>query len=363
MEPSFALLFKRGKYRSFVPVTDEDENELSEKERDEKRREIERYLTTAIGFCAKHDRAFRAHLLTSICGIPERFAFSPVDISVEAHPWGDLVLASQGSEFACVVECKVHAKLLEHQNPETPDFERTGYGARILEAFKSQTEIRYVILGWYQTLSLPKQGRIIYLQKDWSNLADNFPRHRLAADLYSCLATLGVPAFLLKETQNMKLGTNTKYFAQAITLLPAAAIEAGLDERATKFDCAGKASEGWWYFGVTIKRIKQVSTARYKLQNFINPKQGNPIGWYGYYQEERAPVVLATWLYCGNAAARRAVKNRLVKNGIKAAYLVPDLQDDYVVDVRAPLDINDKEHPSGDRLWFSKVLKAAMKDS
>src|SRR6266480_532658 len=132
MEPSFSLLFKRGKYHSFVPVPDEDENELSEKERDEKRREIERYLITAIGFCAKHDRAFRTHLITSVCGIPETLACSPVDVSVEPHNWGDLVITSRKNEFACVVECKVHAKLEHHQNPEKPDFEKTGYGARIL---------------------------------------------------------------------------------------------------------------------------------------------------------------------------------------------------------------------------------------
>src|SRR6266404_3064339 len=105
MEPSLSLLFRRGKYRSFVPFADEEENEQSEKERDEKRREIERYLTAAIGFCAKHDRVFRTQLLTNICNIPERLASSRVDISVEPHYWGDLVISSRANEFACVVEC------------------------------------------------------------------------------------------------------------------------------------------------------------------------------------------------------------------------------------------------------------------
>ena len=179
-----------------MPVADEEENEQSDKERDEKRREIERYLITAIGFCAKHDRAFRAHLLTSVCGIPETLAFSPVDVSVEPHYWGDLVISSRKNEFACVVECKVHAKLQNQQNPEIPGFEKTGYGASILEDFKNQRDIRYIVLGWEETLKLPQHSRIKYAQKQWSNLAEKFPQHRpLAADLYSCLSALGVPAF------------------------------------------------------------------------------------------------------------------------------------------------------------------------
>src|SRR5690348_8218851 len=106
MKPSFALLFKRGKYQTFVPGSDEEQNKLSEKERDEKRREIERYVTAAIGFCATYDAKFRVHLLKSICDLPDRLACATVDVLIEPHRWGDLVITSARDEFVCVIECK-----------------------------------------------------------------------------------------------------------------------------------------------------------------------------------------------------------------------------------------------------------------
>jgi hypothetical protein len=53
------------------------------------------------------------------------------------------------------------------------------------------------------------------------------------------------------------------------------------------------------------------------------------------------------------------MKDRLIKNGINPAYIVADFKNDYAVDISAPIEVI----KSGDRLWFSKVLKAAMNDS
>jgi hypothetical protein len=364
MEPSFSLLFKRGKYRSFVPITDE-ENEDSEKERDEKRREIERYLTTAIGFGVKHDPTFRAHFLRAICDIPKPLASSAIDVLAEPYHWGDLVLRSRKGDFACVVECKVHAKLQDWQNPGIGGFEENGYGRHILEAFKNQENVRYIVLGWEEPLKPPQYSQIKYAQKQWSDLEDKFPQHRpLAADLYGCLAALGVPAFMLEKTQTMKLGNNTRFLAQALALLPAAQIEAGLSETPPKFECVANPREGWWCFGINVKRTRKTKTARGKLQKFVNPKKGYSIAWYGYdgELEENNGQFLSFWFYCADAKAQKNVLERLLQNGIKRSYIKQGDDDaPSAVIIRAPLDVATKEGLDGDRLWFSKILKAAMK--
>jgi len=362
--PSFSLLFQRSKYRSYVPSADED-TDGSEKEREEKRRETERYLTTAIGFCIRYDQTFRSHFLTAICNVSREIGATPVDVFVEPFHWGDLVVVSRNGIFACVVECKVHAKLQEWQNPETEGFETQGYGKLILDEFqKTQKIIRYIVLGWRELLTLREGSQIQYAQKSWHNLEQKFPRYRpLAKDLYTCLAAHGVPDFMLKETQNMKLGNNTKFLAQALELLPAAQIEAGLDETSPKFECLSDHRIGWWYFGTNVKRTKKAKTARGKLQEFVNPKEGCAIAWYGYDGKLAGGdgPGLSFWFYCRNAKAQRDVENRLRRNGINNAYIQHGDDDaPFAVIVRAPLDVATKEGFSGDRSWFSEILKAAM---
>jgi hypothetical protein len=243
------------------------------------------------------------------------------------------------------------------QNPETEGFEREGYGKLILDEFqRTQKIIRYTVLGWEESLKFPSDTRIKYGQKSWSDLEQNFPRHRhLANDLYMCLAALGVPAFMLKETERIKLGNNTKFLVQALTLLPAAQIEAGLDETWPKFDCWADPSD--WCFGVNVKRTGKTKTARGRLQEFVKPKRGQAIAWYGYEN-----AFLSLWFYCANAKAQKNVEARLLQNGINPAYIKPgDAKDSFDVIIRAPPDAPTKEGLNGDRSWFSKILKAAMK--
>jgi len=360
VEPSFSLLFKRGKYRSFVPLADEETDD-SVREREEKRREKERYLTTAIGFCIKHDSAFQSHFLNAICDIPKTRPRPQIDVLAEPYRWGDLVLISQNRDFVCVVECKVNANLQEWQNPESQGFEKNGYGGFILSKFKTPRIIRYIVLGWKEILNLPK-GRLEYAQKSWDDLAHNFPhKSRLAADLYDCFSALGVATFLLKKTQTMKIGDNAKFFGDALTLLPAAQIEAGLDEMPPKFDCGGSQVEGWWHFGVNIKRTKNVKTIRGKLQQFVTPKKGHPIGWYGYGWEREKGAYFSFWLYCASKNAQEKVKTRLIQNGVNLDYIMPETDEDSFVEVRAPFKVIQKQGLSGDRSWFSRILKATMK--
>jgi hypothetical protein len=360
-QPSLSLLFQRSRYRSYVR-NDNDDVKESEREREEKRREVERYLTTAVGFCIRFERTFRSHFLTAICDIPKRLAATPLEIRIEPFHWGDLLVASPNKEFACVVECKLHAKLQDWQNPKTNDFEAdSGYGKLILDEFKNYSSIRYIVLGWKESLApLPRNKRIQYTQKWWKDLEQQFPRYRpLANDLYMCLTALGVPAFMLKETQHMKLGKNWKALAHAVTLLPAAQIEAGLDEMWPKFDCEGNPSD--WYFGVTVKRARRVNTARGKLQKFVKPKQGDAIGWYGY-DGNQENAFLSCWFYCANAKAQKNVEARLRRNGINRSYMKRgDEKGRFDVIVQAPLNVATKKGLGGDRSWFSKILKAAMK--
>jgi hypothetical protein len=357
-QPSFSLLFRRSKYGSYAPREDEGIEE-SQKEREEKRRETEqkeRYLATAIGFCIRYDSTFRSHFLEAICDLPKKLAKTPIDVRVEEQKWGDLVLNSRREDFACVVECKLHAKLQPWQNPAAEGFEREGYGKLILDEFqRTQKIIQYTVLGWEESLTFPQGTRIGYGQKSWSDLERKFPRHRpLAADLYECLSALGVPAFMFKKTQTIKLGNNTEFLAQALTLFPAAQIEAGLDETWSKFDCWAEPS--YWCFGVTVKRTEKTKTARGRLQEFVKPEKGRAIAWYGYEN-----ALLSFWFHCANAKAQKNVEDRLLQNGINPAYIKPgDAKDSFYVIIRAPLDAPTKEGLDGDRSWFSKVLKAAM---
>lgn len=362
MEPSFTSLFKRGKYRSLAPAAESDLEQQSESERELKQEQVERYIAVAIAFCAKYEPAFATYLLTRLCDIGGKSASTPIKISVEPHHWGDLILESDTDDFACIIECKVHAKLRDWQNPENPNFEKTGYGAAILQEYKAKREIHYIVLGWNEILTLPSKGKIAYMQKSWRDLADGFPTSRpLPSDLYSCLSGFGVPAFLLTKTQHMTLGTNTKYLGDALTLLPAVQIETELDQTRPKFECKQPDAESGWYFGVKVRRTKKMNTARGKLQELVKPQTGLPIGWYGYLQnDENNPAVLSVWFYCSTAPSQKAVKERLLRNGVTPSQITPDDGKTTFVEVRASLDSAETERLDGDRAWFAKVLKAAI---
>ena len=161
----------------------------------------------------------------------------------------------------------------------------------------------------------------------------------------------------------MKLGANAKFLGSALTLLPSAQIEAGLDETPSKFDCAESQVDGWWYFGVTIKRTKNAKTMRGKLQKFVTPEKGSPIGWYGYGQERGKSAFFAFWFYCAGSKARKRVKERLLQNGVKVECIIPDDDEHTFIEVRAPLNVISTQRLSGDRSWFGGILKAAMKHS
>jgi hypothetical protein len=115
-----------------------------------------------------------------------------------------------------------------------------------MPSLPAQKTIHYIVLGWNEPLDPPPDNRIKYARKLWDELEKTFPRRRpLALDLYTSLSALGVPPFMLKKTQTTKLRSNTKFLAQALNLLPAAQIEAGLDETPQQWDCWGGGLEGW----------------------------------------------------------------------------------------------------------------------
>jgi hypothetical protein len=358
MEPSFTLLFKRGKYRTVVPGVENTDSEQDKEER-EKRREAERFLVAATAFCIKHDRVFRSHFLTSICDLPDKQANSPFRLLVEPHRWGDLVLTSPQKDSVFVVEFKIRHSLQDWQNPESPDFEQRGYGRILLTEFARYKHIRYVVFGSdNRPLALPSGRRIEYAQKKWADLARSFPHSRpLAADFYDCAADLGVSFFKLERTKQMKLGKNATHLASAMALLPQVELEAGLDERTPKFEISYSDKEGW-YFGLNIRQSNKLGTLRSELQSFVNPKKGPTIGWYGYAGDDANSSFFSFWFYSADHKSRKRVKQRLLKNGIVPELFSKDESEHTFVEIIAPMEIANSLE--GDRQWFTNILKAAM---
>jgi len=120
----------------------------------------------SIAYCLQNNPNFRKHFLTSVCEAPPEELSSSFDILIEDELWGDLVLVERNERKVYVVECKIDASLLEHQNPSTDIFWREGYGKQMVTRFPDvRTALHYIVLGYRLDLKARTGSRIHWFQK------------------------------------------------------------------------------------------------------------------------------------------------------------------------------------------------------
>lgn len=311
MEPSFFSLFNRSRYLKDLGYDAEEAEERRLQQR--KRRQAERFAVASIAFCLKHgEPEFRQHFFKYL-GLADFTLGADSGIRVEDKRWGDLVLVSSDQAKVCVVECKIHADLEPHQNPEKTEFwEAGGYGFEIEEAFPGRNRL-YVILGAKQSLKLPTGRGIKTIQRQWSELDDGYPHAGLAADLHQSLAKLGVERFKLRNTHTMKIGKNSQYAGQVYGTLLGAATRLNLTEGKRKEDNS-YTNESSWYVGLEVRksdRFADKTNAHGRLQARVDPI-GPPVSWFGYGQDDaKTGPFFSAWFYTGNKVAEIAVDKRL----------------------------------------------------
>jgi hypothetical protein len=275
MDPGFLALYKRGNYfRRNLVVSNPEERQRKHEER-------ERFAMAAIGFSLNHHPLFRQHFLKVVCGIKRRLNKN-IKVGIEDKLWGDLVVRTQSDIF--VIEGKIKAGLRDRQNPaKGAAFWERGYGRAIIEEFGDHTRLHYILLGFPERLSLPKNRKINCRQVFWEHLEDNYPedvrrgRTDMAAELAECLSELEVDAFYLRKTRKMKTKKPNEA-AKAFDILRGTLKELEVKEKIT-----GSTQNDEGEFGSEIRagRAKKERTAIAKLRRLVKPKHREAIGWLG----------------------------------------------------------------------------------
>jgi hypothetical protein len=296
VKPSLYSLFRRSEYQR-PASNDEAENE-------KRWEQCERFAVAAIAYCLENNREFCGYFLMNICGAGEEDLSIRFEIIVEDDLWGDLVLLCDRKVY--VVECKIDAALMPHQNPSTDEFWREGgYGKKITDRFaNNETTLRYLVLGWDLPLKHRSGPRIQWSQKYWHHL-DGFCKSSMIFDLYDTLGNLGVTIFRSRIARNMRKSNNVREACEAFAVLRSAydTLQLRKDKFEPEIDYSAEGDR--WYFGLDIcvsRRFQDVESNHGRLQRIVNPP-GPAIGWFGYQQNDpESGVCFAVWFYCGKDA-------------------------------------------------------------
>ena len=221
MRPSFFSLFKRGKYYHRVSVDLQATVDSSQSAKHE-RKEVERFIVSALAFCLQHDSEFRSSFFGNVCRYRTDPALERWSVEIEPHAWGDLVIRNRtvSGHFVYAVECKVGAILDDHQNPDHSDDFRgpKGYG-RVLAATEKDAELRYTVLGYRGSLRLPRFFPDLRLRAEHRRWADvvaaHTPTEGITLDLFNSLGHIAIPEFSYRHTDTMKIGSNATDAAKA----------------------------------------------------------------------------------------------------------------------------------------------------
>src|SRR5688572_16727940 len=100
MDPSFYLLYKRGKYSRQIPPPNSEEDSRSQGQR-------ECYAVTAIAFCLTHDQQFCSAFFRTVLG--QKSPPKRSNITVDQFTWADLLIETGENVF--VVEFKISASV------------------------------------------------------------------------------------------------------------------------------------------------------------------------------------------------------------------------------------------------------------
>jgi len=327
MSPSFLTLFKRGKYHRLIAPSEEDAARGDAGERSE----VERFSVAALAFCLNHAPAFRECFFDCVLsnGVNPTVDYPAMIIQVEPSNWADLLI--QISNEVYVIECKIDAAIVRHQNPWAADsnFWRSnvkpnGYGAEFKTGFPKQKK-HFRLLHQDTSAKLDgdrEKNGITLIPVNWTDLNKAWIKRdptvdsaqkELIADLFDSLGELGIRTFGHRVTNNMK-ADSPEHAAQCGKILTDAAGKIDLDSEA-RFLVAKFEDPASWEFGVDVRAKKKGNGSlppnHERLIKSVEPST-EYLGWFGYeFNKEHPDHSLSVYLYCGTAQAADRVMNKL----------------------------------------------------
>ena len=341
-EPSFLRLFRRSHYCRPLPV--DDELDIAVEEREER----ERFAVAALALCLKYDRVLLKHFWQRVCQVPGDPKMmpdiAPSEILLEPPHWADLRLVSDNHtrRFVWVIEVKAGTHLEKRQRPDRPAvFMRPGHGYGALFADEEKrrgTNMRFVILGARPddnlevSLGAKRVAPIVLQQRTWQDLADGFPRTQLCKDLAIWLGNLGIRAFPAAEMKNMKVNTTSLEIGKAVTILHDVQSRLDWPDNARAGLPSFDVKDGWW-MGRHLFRAETSNPAR--LNNLLQPP-ARYVAFFGYQGGVGGTAELVVELYCGSKEAQQSSVARLRKVFARGAV----------------------EECPPDKNWFNVIVKA-----
>jgi hypothetical protein len=237
-----------------------------------------------------------------------------------------------------VVEFKLGSLLGEHQDPNQRRFSTDGYGIEIENRYeKSGKKLLYRVVGSDVGSNPGKRGL------DWDSIPwSKFCQHeesKIEIDLYDCLGTLGVPAFLSRNMKKKCLSDEARNAMEVYALLKNAAGDIPLGQPVSDID----------HVGVDLSAKRATPGSRHqRLMELVKPDHRS-LGWIGYEQLEKG-LCLSVWFYCSKKQANSVRKILL---GVKPGELIVNDTDVGI----CRLAKEEEDH----MLWIESVLNGAGK--
>jgi hypothetical protein len=317
MKPSLLALFKRGRYFRLPPPNENDDVELVRE-----RKEVERFAAAAVGFCMSHSVKFPKFFVNRICEVSVPYR-TKISVEVEPESWADLLIHVGRS--VCVVEFKSGAPLQPHQDPSKPAFwQNNGYGVKF-EAAYPRNRKRFVLLGHPGLVVAATKTNWDFHHASWESLAKDFETefktNRLLCDLKNCLAQFQIWEFTSMKARDVMVnprdvihGSLGWQLLEQAYLNPQLNFSRGVSAYLLDSDLGER---GVWHFGIEIQ-----SVASKALQEFLRPRRGGAMIWFGYECERRFQVHQTIWLYCESESIADAVAKAVRPSRLDYARLI-----------------------------------------
>jgi len=255
----FLKLFARGRDVTSRSVA---QKEASSGDPQHDHAERERFAVAAIAFCIKRESSFRRHFLKVVADSENADIY---EVDIEPKRWGDLVL--KGKDVV-VLEFKLQALLVEHQDPNTSRFVSSGYGREIRDAYGGKRKVLYIVVG-KDVPSGRTKNDIPYRGLPWSAfLIENRKETPIERDLFDCLAILGVPISLTRHMKKKNVTSEAIGAMEVYQLLKLVAegirsvIDSGVD-----------------YVGLELRTTGAASMSRHKSLNDVVVPEHRALGW------------------------------------------------------------------------------------
>lgn len=297
--PSFAQLFRRGRYCRIGPSATDDEQAQNR---------LEVFAVAAIGFALKHDPEFKKNFLRKSAGLEEDT--ENFKLSIQAANCMDLKLENRKKGILVVVEFKIRASLEKHQDPwfkskDEPFWNKIdgieGYGYQFRRDYRQFPIVYYITVQQnfnvqengllHNDDSCKKDNQTFFLKsRAWGSVLE--PNTSLEKDLVKSLGELGInelKEYLMKGVKIKNEDLQDFYKGRRVVeILLQVADKIGIGE-----NCARKILMDYfidWYnedesechLGIDVNEVA------IKKLSFLYA-QGITKAWYGYRSENKRP--------------------------------------------------------------------------